>query len=165
MPAFERSKWVRMRQFYHVSKSLREAARKAQLSKRWCHNLNHPVVPDSLFPAQFGGRGTYPALETGRNPPLSFHGTTTPEYLALDLYLHPYTARGQMVENMEHALGSFARFATDHPVFKTLRRIDVLVTICQHRRETATRHVKELVDCINSQWERQNVHDGIVRVW
>lgn len=156
-----------MRQYYHISKSIRVAATKAQLYKRWFSTFQDPVIPNSLFSADFRytRRGRYSALETGRDPPFSLHGNGKPEYLALDLYIHPFSAEGRMLENMDDALNDFTVFAIDHPVFKTLRRVDFLVIICEHQRERAMNHVKEVVDCINSQWERQGVHDGMVRVW
>ena len=47
-PDFERSKWIRMRQYYNISPSLREAATLARLSQRWCNSFQNVIHPETL---------------------------------------------------------------------------------------------------------------------
>ena len=44
LPAFERMMWAKMHQYYNINQELRQAAEKAELSRRWLACIEHALL-------------------------------------------------------------------------------------------------------------------------
>ena len=103
---------------------------------------------------------------TPARPPQEFHGSYTPGYLALHLYNDwSYTVNDCVLQLMNRERVNVVGFAAGHPVFATLRRIDIVFRIDPNRKKVAGRHAEEVVSYVEAEWDRRGVRDGVARIY
>lgn len=168
LPEFERSKWIRMRQYYNINSLTREAATGANFSTRWCDSFRNVLFPEILESTHIlsARRLRRTSLRPTGHPPQVFHGTTTPEYLGVNVHsYHPFNMGDAYRQHIESEKGDFLDFAEYHPIFATLRRVDLILNMSRAEEEAVRGDVREIISCIEHEWESRGVRDGVVRIY
>jgi hypothetical protein len=154
LPEFERVRWAEMRRYHNINHSLREAAERARLSEKWTSSLERPVL--YLHPPVAIKK--CPQYASAYDPRQIFHGTRTPEDIAVNPYSSLFMHRFRSPSgSMAFAKNFFLEFATNNPVFSTLRRIDLIMLVSQDSHENARHDMDTLVRCADAEW---NAHQS-----
>lgn len=159
-----------MRRVYNINRSLRGHAVREHLQELWLSKVDAPA-PTPIMPV----RSTHNRwnrhwrdfdLLTNQSYKSEFRGIGSPDYIAIEVCENvDGVDRPRNVNHFRDQAAFFVDCARGKALFKSLRRIDLIVTVARPQRLAAEPYAEDMVRCIHKQWKRFGVEDGLVRVF